>query len=153
MASTEGGLASTISNSSCMSAKLFFTHCWNRIIFYKPNICNMALKLSRFTFKGHPPSLFLSDKDMVIEYLEIHLQNIWFSWRDCPSVHPIWWTSLHEVTFPGSHLCSFPGSPVSFPLLSFRPRLSRLHGGENYSNHTLRHPWACHLQCDPEPFS
>ena len=115
MASAEGGLASTISNSSCMSARLFFIHCWNRIRFYKPNICSTALKLSRFTFKEHPPSLLLSDKDMVIEHWEIHLQNIWFSWRYCPNVHPIWWTSLHEVSFPGSHLYSFPGSPVSFP--------------------------------------
>ena len=56
--------------------------------FYKPNTCNMVLKLSRFTLKGHHPSHLLSDKNMAGEYLEILCPEYWSPEGTVPGLVP-----------------------------------------------------------------
>lgn len=109
--------------------------------FYKPNACNMVLKLSRFTLKGHHPSYLLSDKDMAGEYVEILCAEYW----------PPEGTVPVSVPYCGH------------PFMNWHPRAARCwpysHQGQDYAGFRAvritvshaEHPWACRLQRDPEP--
>lgn len=91
--------------------------------FYKPNACNMVLKLSRFTLKGHHPSYLLLIK-IWLNTCGDSLCRILASWGYCPRVSPILWFHHSWTDIPGQ-----PG----VGLTPTKARIMQVQGGENYS--------------------